>query len=136
MEYFVNYRDSMVHTLIIHSSATVEVDNIPIVRDGKQTSKRIENIASFCIPKHPTFTDFAREIDEDPFAEEETIESEIRDQDGRVVERDISIAKKVDHSQLIDIKEFTRTCLSNAISFAMETIQVLRKRQFAYFARS
>jgi len=127
-----DYRDDLVHKLTISSSAEYEAVVTPIIQNGKETSKKIEILTNFYIPKNPIFNFIFEGLDQEtPFGKTTSI-SEIKNEDGKIMYRDFSLEKKIDESQMIEIKSFVNFYYEKALFFVTQIITSLRKINFTY----
>lgn len=133
--YLKNYRDHLIHKLTFSSTAEYEAMSIPVIRNGKKVSKRIENVASFFIPRSPKFEYILKGFRQEPFVEKTTSVFEIKDADGKVMQREVCISKAVDETRMIEIRSFVDTYLDKATSLIIQTIGILRKNRFMHFAK-
>ena len=104
----------------------------PIIQNGKQISKKIEIYTNFFIPEDPKFKFILEGLDQEAPFEKTTSISEIRNAKGEIVYRDVSIEKKIDESQMIEIKSFVNFYFEKAIYLVTQIITSLRKNKFLY----
>lgn len=132
IEYFRDYRGDLVHELTISTSAEHEVRYVKCIKNGKQISKKIKNVSNFFIPREPKFKFILGGFDHDLPFEELTITHEKKNVDGAVVNRDVSIEKKIDVTRMIDVTSFVNLYFGKAVVLVKEIIGLLRKSRFTY----
>jgi hypothetical protein len=132
VKYLRDYRGDLVHELTISSSAEHEVRYIPCIQNGKKISKKIEMVTNFFIPKDPKFEYILEGFDQEPPFIESTSIYEQKNADGEVVNREVSIEKKINEDQMIEIKSFVNLYFEKAVVLVTEIIISLRKSRFTY----